>query len=162
MLTIVRKRRRGSNSHGPKAFTVFKTDKHASLARLHNWSGQQDSNLRQPRSKRGTLTGLSYTQSSWLTRSESNTRPHVYQACALSLSYWSLVIRTGLEPAISGLRAQRLNLSSTGSFLAGRMGFEPTPSGSTIQRSDLLSYRPFAGRPHAGSCSLCLVEDRGL
>ena len=83
MFTIIWKRRRGSNSHSPKAFTGFKPDKLASLARLHNWSGQLDLNQRPPGSRPGTLIRLSYTQDVWSTRSDSNTRPHAYQTCAL-------------------------------------------------------------------------------
>ena len=109
----------------------------------HGWSGQLDLDQRPPGSKPGTLSRLSYTQDVWSTRSDSNTRPHAYQTCALptellvfgnpdrsGLAWLALrahyvrlsALRASVEPAISGLRAQRLNHSSTGSSVGGTHG----------------------------------------
>ena len=171
MLTIVWKRRRGSNSHSPKAFTVFKTDKLASLARLHDWSGQLDSNQRPPGSKPGTLIRLSYTQVIG--------RPGVIRTLALTrirralcrLSYWSLVIRARVDSLRSPFGrttcvcrhfVPRMNSHFEVESLAAcpladrimvwRDAWDLNPHLLDRQSSALAIKLP----------SLCVVEDRGL
>lgn len=69
----------------------------------------------------------------WSTRSESNTRPHAYQACALPLSYWSLAGTAGLEPASFRLTGGRSALNYMP--LVHRDGFEPSTRRSSAGRS---------------------------
>lgn len=126
------------------------------------WSGKLESNQRPPGSRPGALTRLSYSQESgnrgtatlnrsdarglprgssvnlrraWSTRSESNTRPHAYQACALPTELLVSGNPGEIRTRTSRLRASRPALSRPDHSLAGRMGLEPTSPGSTVQRS---------------------------
>ena len=132
-----------------------------SIRRAPNWSGQQDSNLRQLRSKRRTLASLSYTQGVWWRIADSNRAPSGCKPDVLSteLIPLNLAGTAGLEPASSRLTGGRSALNYMP--VVDRDGVAPPQRRASADRSTKLSYRSRNGagaNARSGVCKHCCLR----